>query len=544
MSNSIESTSHKQIQSVSIEDYASIFKRRKLAFIIPFSLILVAGILLAYLLPSVYRSEATVLIERQEIPRELVETTVTGFVQERIEGLNKRLLTRETLWEIAEKFGLYPDKLSDENRSEIILQMKEAIAVNMVDVKTSDPGETKQGLATVAFTVAFENESPEAARDVSNELAALYIAENEQQRSRHAEEVSQFLLAEGDRLNKEITEKEAELAKFKQEQQSQLPELMDLNLKLYESTDNDIERTNELIRRYEDQIIALQAELAITKTHQDIIDDSGNRVASGDERLSLLTAEYLRLSSRYSPQHPDVINLRRQIEALGGERDVSGVTALINKLTALKDSLSTARRSYSEDHPDVVNLRQSIRAVERGLQTSSVSSVRSNSPVSSPDNPRYVSLKTQLDAAQGNLKSERAKLTQLSGKLIEYESRLFKTPAVERDYKLLARDYDNARKKYNEIKDKQAEARLAIDLEVSSKSERFTVVQPAYLSSMPERPNRLGIALLSFLLASAAGVGMAAFKEYIDRKIYNVRDLRTVFPAPPLVTIPYIPEAS
>ncbi len=542
MSSSQDSSQQKYPQIITFGDYISIIKRRKWALIIPFLLILISGGLLAMLLPSIYLSQATILIERQEIPKDLVETTVTGFVQERIEGLNERLLTRDNLWGIAEKYDLYSESRTDENRYDIVTKIKEAISVEMVDVKTSEPDEFRQGLATVAFTVSYESEDPRSAQEVSNELANLYIIENELLRVQHTEEVSEFLLAEGNRLNNELNELEKKLATFKQEHQSQLPELMDLNLKLYEKTDSEIENTNEQIRKFDDQVNALRAELDITKPHQDIIDDSGRRVASGDERLSLLTAEYLRLSSRYSPQHPDVINLRREIEALGGERDVSGVTALIKKLTVLKDKLTTARRNYSEDHPDVVNLRQSIAAVERGLQTSSVSSVRSNSPVSAPDNPRYVSLKTQLGAALGNLKSERAKLAQLNNKLIEYESRLFKTPAVERDYKLLARDYENARKKYNEIKNKQAEARLAKDLELSSKSERFAIVQPAYLPTLPERPNRIGIALLSFFLACVAGILMATIKEYLDRRIHDIRDLRAVFPAPPLVTIPYIPE--
>ncbi len=530
--------------ALTVGDYLLILKRRFWAMIIPFSLILTAGILLAYLLPSIYRSEATVLIERQEIPTELVETTVTGFVQERIEGLNKTLLTRDNLWEIAEKLDLYADTRSPENRSDIETQMKDAISVEMVDVKTTDAGGSRQGSATVAFTVSFESTIPEEAKKVANEIASLYVTQNEILRSKHAQDVSEFLQAEGERLSKEITKYEEEISLFKQKQRDQLPELMNLNLQLFEKTENEIERTNEHIRKLDDRVYAIRAELAITKPHKPIVDDSGNRVVSGDERLSILTAEYIRLSSRYAPQHPDVIKLRREIQSMGGEKDVSGVTTLIDKLTMLKVKLEDTRRSYSDNHPDVTALRRSIAAVEKGLQTASGPSVRSNAPASAPDNPQYVSLTTQLDSTLGNLKSEKEKLAQLNTKLEEYESRLFKTPAVERDYKLLSRDYDNARKKYNEIKNKQAEARLAIDLESSNKSERFTIAQRAYLPSTPESPNRLGIALLSFLLASGAGILMIAIKEYLDSTIYNVRDLRTVFPAPPLVTIPYIPEPS
>jgi uncharacterized protein involved in exopolysaccharide biosynthesis len=290
----------------------------------------------------------------------------------------------------------------------------------------------------------------------------------------------------------------------------------------------------------EDQINALHSELAITKPNQDIFTETGQKVLTGNERLSLLTAEYLRQSSRYSAQHPDLIKLRREIEALGGESNVSGVTALIEKLTVLKDRLSEAKRKYSADHPDVLSLQQAVAGVERGLQTASVSPTRSSRASSAPDNPRFVSLKTQLGAAAGNLKSERSKLIQLNEKLSEYEARLFQTPTVERDYKFLSRDYENARNKYDEIRNKQAEARLAIDLESSNKGQQFSIVQNAYLPSTPERPNRLGIILLGFLLACGGAIGMVTIREYMDRTIYNSKDLISVFRAPPLATIPYI----
>ena len=528
------------LQLMKVEEYFSIIKRRKLSMMIPFLLILTVAFLLAFLLPSIYRSEATVMIERQEIPEDLVDTTVTGYVTERLQGLSQLLLTRKKLWEIVNKFDLFADTRTPENHFEITSLMKERITVEMVDVKTSEPDSSRQGLTTIAFNIAYESEDPNEAQIVTNELVSLFIAENKRLRSQHAEEVSEFLKVEGDRLDKQISELESQLAEFKQAQQSQLPEHMNLNLQLYEKTDNEIERTKERIRELEDRISALQAELSITKPNQDIFTEQGTKILTGSERLSLLTAEYLRLSSRYSAQHPDLIKLRREIEALGGESNVSGVTTLIEKLTVLKDRLSEAKRKYSADHPDVMRLQQAVAGVERGLQTASISPNRSTRTSSAPDNPRYVSLKTQLGAAAGNLKSERTKLIQLNEKSSEYEARLFQTPTVERDYKLLSRDYENSKSKYYEIKNKQAEARLAIDLESSSKGQQFTVVQSAYVPKTPERPNRLGIALLGFFLACAAAVGMATIREYMDRTIYNTKDLISVFRAPPLATIPYI----
>ena len=163
------------LQLMKFEDYIAIIKRRKVVMLISFILVLTVAILLAFLLPPIYRSEATILTERQEIPKDLVDTTVTGFVQERIKSLSQLLLTREKLWGIANKYDLYSDSRSPDNRFEITSRMKESISIDMVDVRTNEPDNARQGLATIAFTIAFETGDPYQAQEVTSELAELFI---------------------------------------------------------------------------------------------------------------------------------------------------------------------------------------------------------------------------------------------------------------------------------------------------------------------------------------------------------------------------------
>ena len=84
-------------------ELVGILKRRKWVFLSFFITITVISIVIAIILPPTYRSQAKVLVERQQIPSELVTTTVTGYVEERIETLSQRVLTNERLKSIAEK---------------------------------------------------------------------------------------------------------------------------------------------------------------------------------------------------------------------------------------------------------------------------------------------------------------------------------------------------------------------------------------------------------------------------------------------------------
>ncbi len=109
---------------------------------------------------------------------------------------------------------------------------------------------------------------------------------------------------------------------------------------------------------------------------------------------------------------------------------------------------------------------------------------------------------------------------------------------VERDYKSLTRDYENAKHKYQEIRDKQLEAKMAQKLESGDNAAQFVLASPAYLPSSPDSPNRLGILLLGGLFGLAAGVGMVAVAEYLDTKVRGSRMIARTLGVPPLAVIP------
>ncbi len=523
-------------------DYWAILKRRKWYFLVPFAATLYISLLLAFGLPSIYRAQATILIERQEIPTSLVESTVTGFVQERIEAIKQRLMSHDRLWEIAEKLNLYPDVRSAANRQAVLKQMRDNIYVEMVDIKTSQAGSSREGVATVAFTVAFEDRSPETAQIVATELAELYMSENRKKRGEQAAEVSSFLEEEAQRLAQKMAESEKKLAEFKKKHLGATPELSNLNMRLLEQTENKIQRLDDRIRSLEDRQMSLQAQLAITSPHKDVYTDKGARVQSSGERLSTLTSEYLRLSATYAQDHPDVVKLRREITALENQTGLnSGASSLVAKLSTQREELAKARQRYSDEHPDVKKLQQSVAALERELRSISID--RSANIVTAPtrpDNPAYISLQTQLNSVMADIAADHSTRRKLEQKLAKYESRLASAPAVERDFLSLTRDYDNAKKKYQEIKDKLLEARMAEQLEAGGKAERFSLIARPYVPTVPEKPNRLGIALLGGVLAFAFGLVGVTAKEYSDHTVHGSKGVLAISHAPPLVNIPYI----
>ena len=67
---------------------------------------LVPAVSVIEFLPDVYRSKATVLIERQQIPDELVRSTVTSALETRLHTITQEILSRPHLEGLAAQFGV------------------------------------------------------------------------------------------------------------------------------------------------------------------------------------------------------------------------------------------------------------------------------------------------------------------------------------------------------------------------------------------------------------------------------------------------------
>ena len=74
-------------------------------------------------------------------------------------------------------------------------------------------------------------------------------------------------------------------------------------------------------------------------------------------------------------------------------------------------------------------------------------------------------MKGQLDALTVDKQSAEDKRDQLKAKLDDYDRRLAREPAVERDYRELARELETAQHKYEELRAKQGDVQVSENLE-------------------------------------------------------------------------------
>lgn len=534
----------------SINDYIAIFRRRKGLMLGITALLSLLSLAIALGIPPTYRSSATILIEQQEIPQELVRSLITSFADERIQVISKRVMSTSNLVGIIEKYNLYPELREKAVMEEVLAKMREDIKLEIISADVRDPrsGEAKE--ATIAFTLSYDNRYPALAQNVANELVSLYLNENLKTRTAAANEASVFLEEEAKKLAQNIATLEQKLADFKKQNAGKLPELKEMTLSLISRTEDELREAERQARALEERRIFLEAELAQVKQFDEdkeipIYNKAGERVLGPEERLKMLQTEYLALTARYAPSHPDVLRMRREIEALKlevGGVDNGGQKEVRDKLKKLHADLVAARKRYSEEHPDVKRLQREISGLEASLQdlpaikTTLSKLTRGERKM----NPAYAQLKGQLNAANGEVAALHARIADLKAKYTSYETRLTQTPEVEREYQALTRDYDNNVIKHKEVTAKLMEAQLARSLETEHKGEKFTLVEPPLLPEKPAKPNRTAIGALGLVFAMVGGLGSAVVGEGIDSSIRGSKGVIAIMGRPPLAVVPII----
>lgn len=516
--------------------------RRRFLIVVVSAAMMALALTIALVIPSTYTSGATILIEQQEIPQELVRSAVTSFADQRVQVISQRVMTTQNLLELIERYNLYPDIRQSKPREVLLQAMRKDIAMKMISADVIDPRSGRPTQATIAFSVNYSSHSPELALKVANDLTSLYLNENLTSRTRMAEQTSSFFAEEAERQQKNIDELDKKLSDFKQKNQDSLPDQLQVNVQVSERTELDLRDAENRIASLDSQRVMLEAQLAQINPTMQVFSDTGLRVMSAEDRLKALKSQLAGYKARYAPGHPDIVNAEREVAGLEKEVQADdGTSDVARQLDEAKAQLARAQEKYTPDHPDVMRLTREVAALEKTLADAPpMGTLAKDRERAHADNPPYIQVKGELDALIVDRDAAVKKRDSLRAKLDDYERRLAHEPTVERQYRELARDLDAAQLKYQEIRAKQTEVQVSQNLETEHKGERFTMIEPPLPPEKPVSPNRFLILALGFVLSVAGGLGAAMLRDSLDGSIRGVQDIRSLLNVPPLVAIPII----
>jgi uncharacterized protein involved in exopolysaccharide biosynthesis len=525
-----------QTQDPGFAEIVGFVRRRWLAMALVAMVIAIVGIPIVFALPPLYRSTATILIEEQEIPRELVRSTITSYADERIQVIGQRVMTRSTLLPIIDKFDLYSKERRYASNEDILDRMRRDIKVEPVSADITDRRSGARSAAVIAFKLSYSNPQPAKAQQVANELVSLYLNENIRTRQQRVGETEIFLSDEAGRVRKEIADIETRLAKFKRENAGRLPELLAMNMQLRDRAEAELDELDRRVRTLEERKIYLDSQVVVMREATPPNASLADRALDPAERLRVARNQLTSLEGVYSESHPDVVRLRREVVALEKSTGATPAEADKQKLEEARAELKRVTERYSADHPDVARQKRVVAS----LEDAAAKPAQKKPDLPAGTNPGVVSLQVQIQAANQELKDLRARRAEVTARMAQYGTSIRETPGVEQMYRDLVRDHENASKKYQDLRAKQMEAQVAVELEKDRKGERFSIIEPAQFPDKPTEPNRKKLLAMAMIGSIGGGVGIGVLAESLNKAVTSPRSLVSLLEAPMLGAVPRV----
>ncbi|HVF92855.1 MAG TPA: Wzz/FepE/Etk N-terminal domain-containing protein [Sphingomonas sp.] len=190
----------------------SILWQRRWWIIVPLLLCSIAGVAAAFLLPSTYRSSATLLVESPQLQTETANAPNGGsLIDKRIAKVRQQVLSRPDLIELIENNNLYNEERQDKPLSEVIDSMRKATSISPV---SADIG-NGPGSNTIAFALTFEYPDPQKAQIVAQDFVERLVRLDATQTAQQATGTVEFLQEQANGLQGQISAIERQIAGIK-----------------------------------------------------------------------------------------------------------------------------------------------------------------------------------------------------------------------------------------------------------------------------------------------------------------------------------------
>ena len=508
-----------------IEDYIDMVRRYRSWIIGPMFVGLVLSVVVAFMWPDTYISQAVMRITPQQIPENLVPSVVNTQMQERLNQMQQEILSRTSLQELILKpsLDLYKRERQRLPLEDIIQDMRNKyIKIQMMDTPNSS-GERR--LAS-AFLIQFSYSDRYKAQAVVRELVSKFVDQIVVVQKQGALLTTSFLNDELKTAKESLDSKDTEITKFKNENQGRLPEQLPANIQSLQGLRMEVNQIDEAINRDNQDKMFEESTLQGLKNQTSFIsnnleDTVGNQTtAVKNERLIRLNqaiqegnSNLAGLKQTFTEDYPDIKTMEARLAALEKERD-----------DLQKQEVDQAATATAQSTPRKVTnpqMQKSLQDVQAQVAATQV----------------------RIQATTMDLEQRTRQKAEKEKQVVGVQSRIEMSPPLEQTYAALLRDYDLAKQNYSEMVKRHEASDTAQNLEEHKAGQNLEVLDPASLPEAPSEPNRLAIAGVGTLLGLMAGIVLAGGKEVKNTALKNLKDVRAYTNLPVLSSIPLLENA-
>ncbi len=496
------------------DDIMRLLWRRRWLIIAPLFACAFLALLVARQQPDLYQSETLVQVLPQRVPDSFVRSTVTSTVEERLKTITEVIKSHTRLQQIIEEFDLYPDARTQQTMDDVVERMRADILIEIAG--TSPTGRRAPGPVS-AFNVSFTYKDKEKALRVTQRLTELLIAENTRMRGNLAEATNEFLETQLADARRRLEEQERKLEVFRERHAGRLPSQMQANMQGVQSTQMALQALVESLARDRDRKLMYErlyndanAELTALQSAPPTPPpgstgqtgpDALPATATPQQRLAAARATLARLELRLTPEHPDIIQAKRQI------RDLESLVSA----DAAKDKDQPGRQA-PQTSPDLLARTEQLRQ-----------------------------RKAEIESLERQIEFKEAEGARLRRQLGEYQSRIEAVPGIESEWVALTRDYDTLQETYKAMLAKSEDSKVAENLERRQIGEQFRVLDAPRVSDQATGSNRLRINMVGLALGLVLGLGLVGLTEFRDSSFRSEADVLNALSLPVLASVPFAP---
>jgi len=451
------------------------------------------GLLTAIVLPKRYTSQTLVLVDQPTVPTEYVRPVVSEELNHRLASMQEQILSRTRLQPIIEKFGLYAQDRGRVHIEDLVERLR-----NSVTVKPLEPMAGTQNRSLPGFYVNVTFDNALTAQQICTEITSMFMEQNTKERERQASQTTSFLSGQLDEAKSKLDEQDAKLAQFKRLHLGSLPEEEQPNLSQLTVMNSQLEASIQAVSRAQ-QEKALNESLLSQQEATWKMSQTGQNPETAEQQLIALQDQLTGLLARYTPEHPDVIKAKHQIEEL--------------------------KKHMAE-------------ASKPGGQGSGSTHASAIEP------PQMQQLRAKLRQDEVIISSLAKRQSQIQDQIHQLQARIQASPVVEQQFKEMTRSHQAALDFYNDLLKKHEQSAMATDLEHQQQSEQFRVLDPPSLPEKPSFPKKSYFAGGGLGGGLVLGLGLLYMIALTDKSMHTERDVELFLKLPVLAMVPMLELAS
>jgi succinoglycan biosynthesis transport protein ExoP len=471
-------------------DYLTAIRRRKWWLIVPVVSSVLVGMALVRFLPKEYKSTTTLGVAAPIVSPNLVNQTTPLDNQERMRALSQQLVSLPILSRVVREERLGSGAPNDAQ----VGKLRKAIAITVPEPVAN----TNEIRRLDTFVVSYSDADPARAQRIANRLATVFVDESSKLRAEHAEDTSAFIATQFRASQARLADLEARLRKAKESHMGRLPEQTAANLQTLSGLRQQLESNSTALRGEQDRLTVIERQLEAMK-------QGSNEVV-------------------FVPR--------------GGEATAPPE----NRVLALQRELATARGMYTDKHPEVQRLEEELAAARKDI-VAERQRPEADRMARLQSDPAYRQLVADREMARLRIREIQFAGADAQRQIGQYQARVEAAPMVEQQLATVQRDYDLEKQQYSELSNKLHASTIAENVERNRSGEQFTILYPASFPSEPTTPIPWRVMLISIAAGLCLGAALTLGREYVDRSIHDVRDLKDEFELPVLGEVSRIQPA-